>query len=371
MKRRVAPFAFALLFGASLAQAQPSDDAATKDARARFTEGVELFDKGQYEAAKAKFVQAYALRKHPAVLQNLAQSSLKAGHPLEASKYFQQYLREATQATPQQRQDAEAGLAEARSKLGRIEIVAPAGTEIFIDADRVGVTPLSDATIDVEPGPRTVKGTKDGVHDQLKLTTVAGQKSQAKLFDKTTPTPAPVPAVVPTPAPAATASEPPPASPSPPPPQPPVAVRTSALSPPENMIPVFAGLGVGAAGFGTAIIFGILKSNAQSQADDVEKQIRTTAVARGLNPQGICNASTPEAQPFKNACGTYRDNLDTVDADALVANIGLGVGIAGVVFAGGWYLLAPKKAAKAEARTWTIVPELGAQRSGATLQGTF
>jgi F0F1-type ATP synthase membrane subunit c/vacuolar-type H+-ATPase subunit K len=138
------------------------------------------------------------------------------------------------------------------------------------------------------------------------------------------------------------------------------------------MVPVFAGLGVGAAGFGTAIIFGILKSNAQSQADSVEQQIRSTAVARNLNPQGICNASTPEAQPFKGACATYRDNLNTVDADALVANIGLGVGIAGVVFAGGWYLLAPKKdASKTGNNTWTVLPELGPQRSGATLQGTF
>lgn len=370
MKRRVAPFALALLFGSSLAAAQPADDAATKDARTRFTEGVELFDKGQYEAARSKFVQAYALRKHPAVLQNLAQSSLKAGHPLEAARYFQQYLREATQATPQQRQDAEAGLTEARSRLGRIEIVAPPGTEIFVDAERIGVTPLAEAIIDVEPGTRVVKGTKDGVHEQVKVMPAAGQKTQAKLFEKTAPAPVPVPAVVPAPTPPVATPEPPP--PEPPAPPPAGAVRTSALSAPATMVPVFAGLGVGAAGFGTAIIFGILKSNAQSQADSVEQQIRSTAVARNLNPQGICNASTPEAQPFKGACATYRDNLDTVDADALVANIGLGVGIAGVVFAGGWYLLAPKKdASRASNTTWTVVPQLGTERSGATLQGTF
>ena len=45
---------------------------------------------------------------HPAVLLNLAQSSAKANHPLEAAKYFNQFLREATTATPQQRKDAEA-----------------------------------------------------------------------------------------------------------------------------------------------------------------------------------------------------------------------------------------------------------------------
>ena len=65
-----------------------SDDALTKAARARFQEGVEAFDKGNYEAARASFKQAYALRQHPAVLLNLAQSCLKSGHYLEAAKCF-------------------------------------------------------------------------------------------------------------------------------------------------------------------------------------------------------------------------------------------------------------------------------------------
>src|SRR5437870_1675886 len=77
------------------------DDPVTLQARARFKEGVDFFDKGQYENARLAFLQAYALKKHPAVLLNLAQSSAKAAHPLEAAKYFQQYLRESTTATPE------------------------------------------------------------------------------------------------------------------------------------------------------------------------------------------------------------------------------------------------------------------------------
>src|SRR5579859_3658885 len=98
--------------------AQGQDDPTVKAARARFNEGVEFFDKGQFENARAAFLQAYALRKHPAVLLNLAQSSLKAGHALEAAKYFQQYLREATTISSAQRNDAEKGLAEAHTKVG-------------------------------------------------------------------------------------------------------------------------------------------------------------------------------------------------------------------------------------------------------------
>src|SRR5271166_5697445 len=78
--------------------AQAADDATVKMARQRFQEGVSYYDKGQYELARASFLQAYALRKHPAVLLNLAQSSLKSGHTLEAAKYFQQFLKEHTTA---------------------------------------------------------------------------------------------------------------------------------------------------------------------------------------------------------------------------------------------------------------------------------
>ena len=110
------------------------NDPVTMQARARFREGVDAYDKGHYENARLAFLQAYALKKHPAVLVNLAQSSAKAGHPLEAAKYFQQFLKESTNATPKQRLDAENGLAEVRQKLGRIEIVAPSGTEVTLDA---------------------------------------------------------------------------------------------------------------------------------------------------------------------------------------------------------------------------------------------
>src|SRR3954464_2733785 len=90
----------------SVAQAQGAVEETTKAARARFQEGVEFYDKGQYEKARAAFLQAYALRKHPAVLLNLAQSSLKASHHLEAVRYFQQYLREAQNISAASRSDA-------------------------------------------------------------------------------------------------------------------------------------------------------------------------------------------------------------------------------------------------------------------------
>src|SRR5271166_5026908 len=118
------PVAFALMLALAptavslprLAHAQQGaqDDALTKAARARFQEGVEAFDKGNYEAARASFKQAYALNQHPAVLLNLAQSSLKSGHYLESAKMFQQYI---VDPLGDKKAEAQHGLADARAKL--------------------------------------------------------------------------------------------------------------------------------------------------------------------------------------------------------------------------------------------------------------
>ncbi len=94
------------------------DDSSTAEARARFREGVTLYDEGKNEAARAKFKQAYALKQHPDVLLNLGWSSLKSGHPQEAEEAFNSYLRDSKDGTPAKRAEAEKGLAEARRASG-------------------------------------------------------------------------------------------------------------------------------------------------------------------------------------------------------------------------------------------------------------
>jgi len=174
------PIALAFLLGlapaafpaVAHAQGAQTDDALTKAARARFQEGVDYFDKGNFEAARAAFKQAYALRQHPAVLLNLAQSSLKSGHYLEAAKYFQQYI-----ADPQgdKKADAQKGLADSRAKLGRLDVSAPPGSQITIDEASVGNAPLSEAA-DVEAGNHTIRARlPDGTSSEQKITVNAGQ----------------------------------------------------------------------------------------------------------------------------------------------------------------------------------------------------
>ncbi len=332
-RRTAAAVLFAILSSTvSLPASAQQDDPVTLQARARFKEGVDAFDKGKYEEARLAFLQAYTLKKHPAVLLNLAQSSAKSNHLLDASKYFQQFLKEASTASPQQRKDAEAGLAEVRQKLGRIEVVAPAGTDISLDDQgKVGTTPMDP--IDVEPGSHTVKSPTQSVT----VTASAGQKVEAKLGPSST---APA-AVTPVPSPATTDTETAPTDAQPPRDDTYQTKRTNALSRPENMTPVYVGLGVAGFGLLSTIVFAIFRADAQASADDNAQKIRAAAAGRGLPSAGVCN--NPNAPEFARACETLRENNDKVDTNATIANVSAvvaGVGLAGAAI---WYLAAPKR----------------------------
>jgi hypothetical protein len=362
------------------------DDPTVKAARARFQEGVAFFDKGEYENARAAFLQAYALRKHPAVLLNLAQSSLRSGHALDAAKYFQQYLHDSTSLSPTQKADAERGLADARQKLGRIEVTAPAGSIVTIDGDGAGTAPLPDP-VDVEPGSHRVKAG----NDELKIDVAAGQKVAAKFGTKSDATP-PAPVPVPTPPPTnnSAATTTPPSGDNPPPATPPagedtgakVETKKSLLAPPATMALVYIGAGAAVVGIGVGIGFGVIaKASAQNSADSVAAEIRKNNTGAGAVSQP-CSSTVPSVvQKFGKACAALSDDNNKVDTDATIGNIGLAVGIAGAALAVGWYLFAPKRqddaAPKDEKKegAWkspvVLSPILGARTNGLSVSGAF
>ena len=97
----LAPAALLLPPACEVCHAQgATDDATTAMARARFKEGVEYFDKGQFDLARAAFLQAYALKKHPAVLLNLAWSCLKSGHVARGGALLQAVSRPKAATSP-------------------------------------------------------------------------------------------------------------------------------------------------------------------------------------------------------------------------------------------------------------------------------
>jgi len=338
-----------------------ADDATTQAARARFQEGVAFYDKGQYESARAAFLQAYALRKHPAVLLNLAQSSLRSGHTVEAANFFTQYLHDSTSLTPAQRADAEKGLAEAKSKLGRIEVTAPAGAEITIDSEKIGVAPLPDP-VEVEPGAHKVSARNpDGTTDVKPVTVAAGQQAGARF---TAQAPLPVAPVTPPP------PEKPPEPTPPPPEEEPKPIPPPVEKPHDSshvsIVPALVGFSVGAAGFIAAIVLGTSKSSAQSSANQVSQEI----LAAG-GGQGTCY-NTPSTSRFYNACSTLADNNNKVNADATGANVGVAIGIAGAVFGAGWLLFAPRShEGDTKKGSTSFTPFVGPRSGGLGLRTSF
>jgi hypothetical protein len=322
-----------------------SEDPVTAMARARFKEGVEFYDKSQYEQARAAFLQAYALKKHPAVLLNLAWSCLKSGHALDGERYFKQFLTEGKDITDKQRADATDGLNQARNKIGRIDVVAPPGTEVTIDGDRAGSAPLPDP-VAVEPGAHTVvfKGA-DSATDTQSVTVTGGEKAVVR-FTKRAAEPPP-PAAPPTPPPAAPPGETPPAEPPMPtePEQPehrepkPMQVEKSSpgfFTPPDHLFPVVVGGVLTGASVAVAIAMLVGKNAAADSQASTAAQVRSAQLQ--CDPAGDPTGkpvSGAVMQQLVSACASYDNDISNQNTDATIGNVAVG---AAVVFAAGTVL---------------------------------
>jgi hypothetical protein len=362
--------------------AQTAEDATTAMARARFKEGVEFFDKGDFEQARASFLQAYALKKHPAVLLNLAWSCLKAGHPLEAEKYFGQFPADSKEVTDKQRADAADGLAQSRAKLGRIQVIAASGAEVTLDGERAGVAPLPEA-IYVEPGAHTVRTQgADGTVDVESVTVLAGEERVARGSKAAAPVAAPPAAAVappppPTPPPPVPAPPPPAAPPAPPPApestksevQPPAHAETPAQPAPgksffpANMVPVYVGGAITIVSAGVAIALGAFKQDALSNAN---------ATAGNIRAQGrTCPAPAGSEAALINACSVLASDNDNVNADATGANVAAGIAVAGLVGTVVYWVLADKAGTSPSSGRATITPIVGPSVGGLAVTGDF
>jgi hypothetical protein len=93
--------------------------------------------------------------------------------------------------------------------------------------------------------------------------------------------------------------------------------------------------------------------------------------------QGTCY-NPPATSRFYTACNTLASNNSNVNTDALVANIGVAIGIVGAVGAVGWFIFGPRRAESgspaapaAPAPTTSLLPYVGPGQGGLALTGTF
>jgi hypothetical protein len=368
---------------ASPAQAQTgAEDPTTAMARARFKEGVEYYDKGQYELARAAFLQAYALKKHPAVLLNLAWSCLKSGHALEAERYFRQFLSEGKEISDKQRADANDGLNQTHAKLGRIEVSAPTGTEVTIDGERVGTAPIADL-IPVEAGAHTVKfKAPDGGTETDSVSVMGGEKVMARYnratVATTTPTPLPPPAAEPSappPPPSQSGGETTPSETAP--------LRKERATPsegrpgiwavPVNPAPAIVMWILAPLAAGGAVYAAVVKNQAQDHAN----QTAASIVANAGNQTIDCNNLTMGQQKtFGQACSDYNTDNNDVNVDATVANALIGASAGFLVGGFLYWWLADKKpkengVAETPAPPPIVTPVFGRGYGALTVTGQF
>jgi len=325
------------LFFVALSLSSPAradeDATTTAAARERFKEGVTYFDQKQYEKARAAFVQAYALKKHPSVLLNLAHSELRSNHERDAAQHFAQYLREATDAAPDQREAAQAGLTSAKAAVCEVTVTTDAEAEVLVDGASQGAAPLVGSLF-LEPGAHTLQAKKGDRVVTQNVTAKAGETREIKLKlgAEAAPALAAKPATQPQKEPAQenpseTAAE--------------VQVAPKGkrepfihwlLTKPAGVISGGATVLLG----GGAIGFSIASSMSYSEADDVAKQIDERAGIDGVSTQGICTdpeavlgpGSETEAAHFHDACAHRQDAVDRGDSYKTVATVvGIGSGV--------------------------------------------
>ncbi len=384
----------AALLGALLlvpAPAHAQDDVTLSMARERFKEGVAFFDKKDFAKARVAFLQAYALKKHPAVLLNLAQSELRSAHEADAAKHFAQYLREHREASDSERQGAETGLTAAKALVGEVALAVDAnGAEVYVDGDLEGQAPLP-GVLYLTPGAHQIQARKDGKTVSGDVNAAAGQSTSLSLSIARGPKPAaPLAGGA---AAAQTSSEevPPAEEPS---------------SPRQGFLPWLthtpgAMIGVGLTGAGVigggAFAFGAKSSYdaADSVASEISKEAKEVDL-KNNDKVGAC--SNPEnwllnytdsprkevyavaanrkerASQYKKNCDKYSSNVKSGDTFKTLAIVSFAVAGAAAVGTIVYYFVDSKEAddtASANKRRIVVLPIYESGFAGGLVSGSF
>ena len=336
--------AIAGLLVAASPSARAADDKATREAEARFAEGLSRVKKQDYEAARLSFAQAYTVLHRPLILWNLALSEEKSGHPLEALGHFREVSHEA--ASEADRASAQKHVDALLAQLASIDVQAPAGTALVLDGvDVAAPAPLADP-LDVTAGHHVVVAKMAaGANKTSEVDAVAGHVAHVTF-------------VADAPAPVAVAAPPAPSPAEAQPALPPPVDRTQPNQPfwgPRAITTVaLGGVAVVAIGFGA--VFGVESQHNKSLVGNYQS----------LHPSNACKVGGPGPQDF---CAAWNDAVNAQNRDANISNA---LYFTGGVFALGaavsWFFW-PKHAYSVSA-AW-IMPEVGQGRAGVGAGGRF
>lgn len=406
------------------ARAAPAGDATVEMARERFKEGVQFFDQKQYEKARLAFLQAYALKPHPTVLLNLAQSELRGARPADAAGHFAEFLRAAP--TGAERTEAERGLAAAKAKVGEVTVKTDATGPVTVDGEKRGSAPLPGPLF-LSPGSHVIEVAGGSTKT---VVAVAGQSTTVDLSGGGTSAAAPASSAAaggtetgPKPKLSEkpertepeedTAEEPAPAEAS-------SSVEPEPRSNENGFIPWFTrtplawvGAGVGVLGVGGATVMAIMATQDYSTADNFEQQIQgrwteglpgeqsTLDILQNLADQrmdptlrsqagGPCAITLKSSDAlvqygygaivddYSRACSRYKSAVNDADREKMLAVVFGAIGGAALVGTVVYYFL-DTSGSSDSAQTGrrraplqvVVVPSLDPRSAGASVVGRF
>jgi hypothetical protein len=132
-------------------------------ARQTFKEGIEAFDRRDFEAARVAFLQTFALKPSvPVVRRNLGLAEIYSGHYLDGARRLARVLHTTGEGTAEDRARMLDSLKKAEAHLERLTIeVNVDGANIAVDEADLGSSPLPFVWY-VAPGAYRVRVSKSG-----------------------------------------------------------------------------------------------------------------------------------------------------------------------------------------------------------------
>jgi tetratricopeptide (TPR) repeat protein len=346
----------ALAAGPAAAQSAASksiDDAVTE----HYNQGAKAAEAGQWDKARAAFLEAWKLKPHYQIAANLGNAELMSRRYRDAAEHLRFFLREApADVDAVDRRKAEQLFTEAKAKIGAVSVqVDLAGAEVTVDGAPVGISPLREPVF-VDPGEHTFEARLGGhAPVQTPIVVPAGSSPQVtlRLVKPSAPTAGPQPPGSTQPVGSV---------------QPPGSAQVPAGPGPQDGggVPKWKPWAIGggavlaAAGIGVGIGFTFMSKAKESEANDIIGQLLT----RAETDETIC-APAQNKELCDELWGVFRQRDNT----AAVAVVGYTVGGAAAI---GTVLLAvlPRNSPKGSTGV-RVTPILAPGHAGAVLTGSF
>jgi len=279
-------------------QSAPKVDAAAKgESDKRIEEGKTAAKRGDAVTARIKFEQAHAIYPSPASTWNLALVDMDSDRPVEALRYFREYLAD-PRVPEKEKVEGRQYVKELWPRAGHLRIKLPAAAVVRVDGVLVENERLEEP-VDVAPGRHKVV-----MATQQKDVEAPAGKEVVVQFEASPSTEERIPApVLP----------------------PPHETRTYHSTAKIGTIAAVGGVGV------ASIVAGVLFVNAKHNAQDRINGFRSA------QSSGACNAV-----PAPSFCSDLSSAVDDADADRTKANVFLSLGSAAIVGAGVLFFAWPK-----------------------------